>query len=86
MPVDPAVFDADLAPHRGPGARWPDRPPQTDGAEYLGPDDVAERLADQGQATQIRFWPGPACFKESSAARSLPSLSNCSRSTSRLGT
>jgi CRP/FNR family transcriptional regulator, cyclic AMP receptor protein len=48
MPVDPAVFDADLAPHRGPGARWPDRPPQTDRAEYLGPDDVAERFAEQG--------------------------------------
>jgi CRP/FNR family transcriptional regulator, cyclic AMP receptor protein len=48
MPVDPAVFDADLAPHGGPGARWPDPPPLTDGAEYLGPDDVAERLADQG--------------------------------------
>ncbi len=48
MPVDPAVFDADLAPHGGPGARWPDRPPRTDGAEYLGPDDVAARLADQG--------------------------------------
>jgi len=31
MPVDPAVFDADLAPHGVPGARWPDRPPQTDG-------------------------------------------------------
>jgi hypothetical protein len=25
MPVDPAVFDADLAPHGGPGARWPER-------------------------------------------------------------
>jgi hypothetical protein len=48
MPVDPAVFDADLAPHGVPGARWPDRPPQTDRAEYLGPDDVAGRLADQG--------------------------------------
>ena len=48
MPVDPAIFDADLAPHGGPGARWPDRPPQTDGAEYLALDDVAERRADQG--------------------------------------
>jgi CRP-like cAMP-binding protein len=45
MPVDPAVFDADPAPHGGPGARWPDRPPQTDGAQYLAPDDVAELLA-----------------------------------------
>jgi CRP-like cAMP-binding protein len=55
MPVDPAIFDADLAPHGGPGARWPDRPPQTDGAKYLAPDDVAERLADQsaGDADQI---------------------------------
>jgi hypothetical protein len=26
MHVDPAVFDADLVPHGGPGARWPDRP------------------------------------------------------------
>jgi CRP/FNR family transcriptional regulator, cyclic AMP receptor protein len=48
MRVDPAVFDADLAPRGGLGARWPDRAPQTDRAEYLGPDDVAERLADQG--------------------------------------
>ena len=48
MRVDPAVFDADLTPHGGPGARWPDRPPQTGGAEYLGPDEVAERLADHG--------------------------------------
>jgi CRP-like cAMP-binding protein len=48
MRVDPAVFDADLAPHGGPGARWPDRARQTDRAEYPGPDDVAERLADQG--------------------------------------
>jgi CRP/FNR family transcriptional regulator, cyclic AMP receptor protein len=48
MPVDPAVFGADLAPHGGPGARWPDRPRHTDGAKYLGPDDVAERRADQG--------------------------------------
>jgi len=48
VPVDPAVLDADLAPHGGPGARRPDRAPQTDGAEYLGPDDVAERLADHG--------------------------------------
>ena len=49
MPVDPADFDnADLAPHGGPGARWRDRPPQTGGAEHLGPDDVAEWLADQG--------------------------------------
>jgi CRP-like cAMP-binding protein len=47
MPVDPAIFDVGLAPHGGPGARWPDGPPQTDGAQYLGPDDVAERLADQ---------------------------------------
>ena len=45
MPVDPAVFDADLAPHGGPGARWPDRAPQTDGAKYLAPGDVAERRA-----------------------------------------
>jgi CRP/FNR family transcriptional regulator, cyclic AMP receptor protein len=48
MPVDPAVFDADLAPHGAPGARWPDRAPQTDRAEYLAPGDVAERLAEQG--------------------------------------
>jgi CRP-like cAMP-binding protein len=48
MQVDSAVFDADLAPHGGPGARWPDLPPQTDGAEYLWPDDVPGRLADQG--------------------------------------
>ena len=48
MRVDPAVFDADLAPHGAPGARWPDRARQTDRAEYPGPDDVAERLADQG--------------------------------------
>jgi CRP/FNR family transcriptional regulator, cyclic AMP receptor protein len=48
MRVDPAVFDADLAPRGGLGARWPDRAPQTDRAECLGPDDVAERLADQG--------------------------------------
>jgi CRP/FNR family transcriptional regulator, cyclic AMP receptor protein len=48
MPVDPAIFDVGLAPHGGPGARWPDGPPQTDGAQYVGPDDVAERLADQG--------------------------------------
>jgi CRP/FNR family transcriptional regulator, cyclic AMP receptor protein len=47
MHVDPAVFDADLAPHSEPGARWPDRPPQTDSDEYLGRDDVADRLADQ---------------------------------------
>jgi CRP/FNR family cyclic AMP-dependent transcriptional regulator len=47
MTVDPAVFDADLAGHGAPGARWPDPPPQSEGAEYLGPDDVAERLADQ---------------------------------------
>jgi CRP-like cAMP-binding protein len=55
MHVDPAVFDADLAPHGGPGARWPDRPPQTDGAQYLGPDHVADRLADggAGDADQI---------------------------------
>jgi CRP-like cAMP-binding protein len=48
MPVDPAIFDVGLAQHGGPGARRPNRPPQNDGAEYLGPDDVAERLADQG--------------------------------------
>jgi CRP/FNR family transcriptional regulator, cyclic AMP receptor protein len=48
MPVDPAVFDADLAPHGVPGARWPDRAPQFGGAECLGPDDVAGPLADQG--------------------------------------
>jgi CRP/FNR family cyclic AMP-dependent transcriptional regulator len=48
MPVDPAVFDADLTPHGGSGARWPHRPPQSDGAEYLAPDDVAERLTEQG--------------------------------------
>jgi CRP-like cAMP-binding protein len=48
MRVDPAVFDADLAPHGAPGARWPDRAPHTDRAEHLGPDDVAGRLADQG--------------------------------------
>jgi CRP/FNR family cyclic AMP-dependent transcriptional regulator len=48
MPVDPAIFDADLAPHGGPVACWPDLPPQTDGARYLGPDDVAGRLVDRG--------------------------------------
>jgi CRP/FNR family cyclic AMP-dependent transcriptional regulator len=48
MPVDPALFNADLAPHGGSGTRWPDRPPHTDGGDYLAPDDVAERLADQG--------------------------------------
>jgi CRP-like cAMP-binding protein len=48
MPVDPAVFAADLAAHGATGARWPDPPPQSDRAEYLGPDDAAERLADQG--------------------------------------
>jgi CRP/FNR family cyclic AMP-dependent transcriptional regulator len=48
MPIDPAVFDADLPPHGGLGTRWPDRPPRTDGAECLGSDDVAERLAEQG--------------------------------------
>jgi CRP/FNR family cyclic AMP-dependent transcriptional regulator len=48
MPVDPAIFDVGLAPHGGPGARWPDGPPQTDGAQYLGPDDVAGRPADRG--------------------------------------
>jgi CRP/FNR family cyclic AMP-dependent transcriptional regulator len=48
MPVDPAIFDADLAPHGGPVACWPDLPPQTDGAQYLGPDDVAGRLVDRG--------------------------------------
>jgi CRP/FNR family cyclic AMP-dependent transcriptional regulator len=49
MHVEPALFGAHLAPHGGPGARWPDRPRHTDGAEYLGPDDdVADRLADQG--------------------------------------
>jgi CRP-like cAMP-binding protein len=55
MPVDPAIFDVGLAPHGAPGVRWPDRPPQNDGTEYLGPDDVAERLADQcaGHADQV---------------------------------
>ena len=55
MHVEPALFGAHLAPHGGPGARWPDRPRHTDGAEYLGPDDVAERLADQcaSKADQI---------------------------------
>jgi CRP-like cAMP-binding protein len=48
MPVDPAIFDADLAPHGGPVACWPDLPPQTDRAQYLGPDDVAGRLVDRG--------------------------------------
>jgi CRP-like cAMP-binding protein len=47
MPVDPAIFDVGLAPHGGPGVGWPDGPPQTDGEQYLGPDD-AVRLADRG--------------------------------------
>ncbi|MDT5104301.1 MAG: family transcriptional regulator, cyclic receptor protein [Mycobacterium sp.] len=49
MPVDPAVYDADLAPRGGPSAYWrPDLPPQTDGAQSLGSADVVGRLADRG--------------------------------------
>jgi CRP/FNR family cyclic AMP-dependent transcriptional regulator len=73
MPIDPAVFDADLAPHGGLGARWPDRPPRTDGAEYLGPDDVAERLAGQGadDADQILARAGLCQGAERSAVTAL---------------
>jgi CRP-like cAMP-binding protein len=69
MPVDPAIFDVGLAKYGGPGARWPDRPPQNDGAEYLGPDDVAERLADQcaSKADQILARAGLFQGVESSA-------------------
>jgi CRP/FNR family cyclic AMP-dependent transcriptional regulator len=54
MPVDPAVFEFDVAPGSGPGARWLDRPPQSDGAEYLWPDDVADRLADDADQILAR--------------------------------
>jgi len=49
MHVDPAFCDADLAPRGGPSACWaPDLPPQTEGVQYLGSDDVVGRLVDRG--------------------------------------
>ena len=63
MPVDPAVFDADLPPHAGPGARWPNRPPHTHGAEYLAPDDVAERLAEHGPSDADQILAGASLFQ-----------------------
>jgi CRP-like cAMP-binding protein len=63
MPVDPAVFDADLTPHGGPGAAGRSGPPQTDGAEYLGPDDVAERLADRGASDADQILAGAGLFQ-----------------------
>jgi hypothetical protein len=63
MPVDPAVFDADLTPHGGPGAAGRSGPPQTDGAEYLAPDDVAERLADRGASDADQILAGASLFQ-----------------------
>jgi hypothetical protein len=63
MPVDPAVFDADLPPHAGPGARRPNRPPHTHGAEYLAPDDVAERLAEHGPSDADQILAGASLFQ-----------------------
>ncbi|MCU1697141.1 MAG: hypothetical protein JWR34_3204 [Mycobacterium sp.] len=49
MHVDPALCDADLAPDGAPSACWtPDLPPQTEGVQYLGSDDVVGRLVDRG--------------------------------------
>jgi CRP/FNR family cyclic AMP-dependent transcriptional regulator len=47
MPIDPAVFDADLLPCRGFDASWLDRWPQTGSLEYLDGDDVDDRLMRQ---------------------------------------
>jgi CRP/FNR family cyclic AMP-dependent transcriptional regulator len=63
VPVDPAVFDADPAPHGAPGARWPNRAPHTHGAEYLAPDDVAERPADHGASDADQILAGASLFQ-----------------------
>jgi hypothetical protein len=84
MPVDPAVFDADHTADRAPTGRT--------GRHKLTARSTWRQITSPSglrttvQATQIRFWPGPASSKDSGAARSLPSLSNCSPSTSRPGT
>src|SRR6202022_3043399 len=44
MPIDPAVFDADLLPRGGFDPSWLDRRPQTDPLQYLDSDDVDGRL------------------------------------------
>src|SRR5260370_554832 len=38
-------------------------PPQTDGAEYLAPDDVAERLADHGPSDADQILAGASLFQ-----------------------
>jgi CRP/FNR family cyclic AMP-dependent transcriptional regulator len=55
MPLNPAVFDIDVAQPDAAGPSWPDRPAQTNGAQFLGPHDVAERPAGQcpGDVDQI---------------------------------
>src|ERR1700757_2670512 len=44
MPIDPAVFDADLLPRGGFDPSWLDRRSQTDPLPYLDSDDVDGRL------------------------------------------
>jgi hypothetical protein len=85
MPVDPAVFDADLAPHGAPGARWPTGRHKLTARSTWGQMTSPSGSQTRVPVTPIRFWPGPACSKGSSAARSLLLPGNCGRSTSRLG-